>query len=192
MNTLFYVYAYLRENGSPYYIGKGSGDRAWKKDKREINKPKNKNLIIIVETNLTEIGAFAIERKLISWYGRKDINTGVLRNKTDGGEGLSGWIASLDTRKKMSESRSGEKNHFFGKKQTLESNAKRSNSLLGDKNPLFGVTGSAHPKFGKKYEGKNEGDKNPFFGKKHSSESIAKRTASRLANKLKKDLQGTQ
>lgn len=192
MSTIFYVYAYLREDESPYYVGKGSGERAWKKDKREINKPKNKKLIVIVETNLTEIGAFAIERKLIHWYGRKDNNTGILRNKTDGDVGLSGWVASDSTRKKMSESRSGEKNHFFGKKQTTESNLKRSSSSMGEKNHLFGVTGLAHPKFGKKYKGKNEGDKNPFFGKKHSPESIAKRTATRLANKLKKELQVVQ
>jgi hypothetical protein len=181
MSTIFYVYAYLREDGSPYYVGKGSGERAWKKDKREINKPKNKKLIVIVETNLTEIGALAIERKLIHWYGRKDNSTGILRNKTDGGEGLSGWLASDSTRKKMSESRSGEKNHFFGKKQTTESNVKRSNSLMGDKNHLFGVSGPAHPKFGKKYKGKNEGDKNPFFGKKHSPESICKKNCNPIS-----------
>jgi hypothetical protein len=184
----FYVYAYLREDGSPYYIGKGSGERAWKKGKHEINKPKHKKLIVIVETNLTEIGSLAVERRLIKWYGRKDNNTGILRNKTDGGEGISGWIASDDTRKKMSKSRS-EKNHYlFGKSQTTESNLKRSNSLIGEKNHLFGVTGPSHPKFGKKYKGKNEGDKNPFFGKKHSPESIAKRTATRLANKLNKKI----
>ncbi len=94
METLngFYTYAYLREDKTPYYVGKGKGKRLYKRTKRDIKPPKDKTRIILLKQNLTEEEAFKHEIYMIAVFGRKDLGTGILRNKTDGGDGVSGYI----------------------------------------------------------------------------------------------------
>ncbi len=89
MKKDFYTYAYLREDNSPYYVGKGSGYRAYVRRGRTIKPPKDRNKIVFLRTGLTEDEAFHWEKFYIKHYGRMDVGTGILRNLTDGGEGTS-------------------------------------------------------------------------------------------------------
>ena len=100
MTNEFYVYAYLRADKTPYYVGKGKGSRAYSKN-RAIKRPKDKNRIVFLRKGLTEDKAFEWERFYIKHYGRIDRGTGILRNLTDGGEGMSN--PSEGTREKLSD-----------------------------------------------------------------------------------------
>jgi NUMOD3 motif len=101
----FYVYAYLREDQTPYYIGKGKGKRAWENN-HGVNLPEESR-IIMIETNLSQQEAFELEIKLIEQYGRKDLGTGILRNRTNGGEGTAGLKQTDEHKEKISKALTG-------------------------------------------------------------------------------------
>ena len=98
----FYTYTYLRENRTPYYVGKGEGRRLYQKHHKGISIPKDKSRIIFLKQNLTEEEAFKHEIYMIAVFGRKDLGTGILRNRTDGGEGTSSAIRTDEWKKNMS------------------------------------------------------------------------------------------
>jgi len=209
-NNIFYVYQFLREDGTPYYIGKGSGNRCYKDRGRPCKLPKDTNRIIKIAENLTEEVAFNLEKKLILEYGRKDIRTGILYNRTNGGDGVSGLIVTEQTRKKISLQTSGEKNPFFGKTHSEKTRKLISNKVSNlppewrekVRKKLIGKKRSKEHK--EKISLQTSGEKNPFFGKNHSieakqkiseanrgriqtTEEIAKRSAALKGRKLSEE-----
>ena len=92
----YYTYAYLREDGTPYYIGLGSGNRIFKRNKNCIKPPRDRSRAIYLKQNISLEEAKRHEIYMISVYGRKDLGTGILHNRTNGGDGTWGNIQSAE------------------------------------------------------------------------------------------------
>jgi hypothetical protein len=148
MANNYYTYVFLREDKTPYYIGKGRGDRIHRKN-RTIKPPRDKSRIVFLKKNLTEAEAFRHEVYMIFVLGRKDLGTGILRNLTSGGEGSSGAIVSEETKRKLSEAKSGEKCYMFGVPKTEEHkknlSEKMTGKYAGENNPNYGKIGALSP-----------------------------------------------
>ena len=94
----FYVYLYLRTDDTPYYVGKGSGNRWSENYGRPCQRPKDKCRILIKEC-LSESEAYEMEMHLISLYGRKDLGTGILHNRCEGGNGWKAGVRWTEARR---------------------------------------------------------------------------------------------
>ena len=196
---IYYTYAYLREDKTPYYIGKGKGNRAYRRSKTDIKPPKDKSRILILKKNLTEEEAFQHEIYMIAVFGRKDLGTGILHNRTDGGDGVSGWVPSDETRRKMSEVNKG---------KTLSEETKRKISKAskgGTKKPPSEET---RKKLSEANKGKipwnkgkppseetrrkiseaNKGEKHNFYGKSFSEEHRRKLSEANTGKILSKEI----
>jgi hypothetical protein len=119
---MYYTYLWLREDGTPYYVGKGKGNRAYKNDgERSVRRPKQ-SARIFVQYWGSEEEAFSMEKFWISLFGRLDLGIGILRNRTDGGDGPSGIVRSVAYLEKQRKRMLGTKLHL-GKMHTLETKA---------------------------------------------------------------------
>ncbi len=112
-----YVYTHTRiDTEVVFYVGIGKKPkyyRAFEKAKRGKhwnNITAKSDFVTRIELdNCTWQDAQLKERGLISLYGRLDLGTGTLCNRTNGGEGSNGAIVSEETKRKISVAKTGKK-----------------------------------------------------------------------------------
>lgn len=158
------IYLHIRLNdGVPFYVGKGTNKRMNTKSNRNImwNRIVSKYDydIIILEDNLSEEESFIMEKYWINRIGRKDKGLGPLFNFTDGGEGISGYTHTDETKNIISQSHKG-------KSKSLDTRIKMSLHKSGNNH---GQTGENHP----------------MYGRKHSKESIKKMSECKIGKMIK-------
>src|SRR5260221_10414920 len=83
-----YSYLWMREDGVPYYAGKGQGRRAFHSHGKIIRPPSDE--FILIQEWPSDEEARVAERLLIACYGRVCDGTGPLLNIQDCGEAPRG------------------------------------------------------------------------------------------------------
>jgi len=125
-----FVYCYLRADGSPYYVGVATrGDRPLDVRGRNAPPPRDLVKIRVLRSGLSREQAIFWERFYIAHYGRKDIGTGILRNLTAGGDGIT--EASAKTKEKISAAnlrRAKENPESFLKSEQWRRSVRRANT----------------------------------------------------------------
>ena len=147
----FYVYTHHdTSTGEIFYVGKGTGRRAWNKSSRtsEWKSRSGCDMIVhIIFDGLSDELALFIERMLINKIGIEN-----LENKTMGGGGALGY------------------------KHTDEWKEKLSTRMAGDLNPMKGMTGERNPFYGKNHneqtKRKMKGPRPGVSGRKNPSADL--------------------
>jgi hypothetical protein len=116
---------------------------------------------------LYEADAHSLEINAIRFYGRKDLGTGILHNRCDGGGSNSGYKRSTEAIEKTAAARKGWK-------PSPEARAKMRDAHKGKK-----LSAEHKAKIGAASAGNRHN-----LGMKLSPESIAKREATKRANRL--------
>jgi hypothetical protein len=156
----FYAYLWLREDGTPYYAGKGCGNRAYERHKGHWA-PRDRSRILVLDRT-SEQAAFETEIELIRNWGRKDLGTGCLRNRTNGGEGASGkgphaMMVALENLKKATAAVKGKPKTEEHRRRNSESLKKHVRTPEHGQNISKAKKGKANPKI--------VGALNPQWGK---------------------------
>lgn len=146
-NGKYYVYIHHRMgDGSVFYVGKGTGKRAWLRAGRSdvwFDNCNGDRLVVILADGLSSEAALFVERVVIDLIGLSN-----LANKTYGGGGSEGYRHSETWKSILSSKMSGlgnpmygrtkEKNGFYGMKHSDATREKMSGkrpSVSGNNNP---------------------------------------------------------
>lgn len=181
MQSYHYVYYYLRNKdtatakaGTPYYVGEGKLGRAYSKD-HLVSVPTDPSCIIKIANGLTKKQAQKMEILHIAMWVRKDLGTGILHNRTNGGDGVTGH--SPETRKKMSDAKKGRRFTMSEKHKAAISRSRMGHVVTEETREKIRIkralqTIALHSEDAKRKIGKkNSGTGNGMFGKKLSDET---------------------
>jgi hypothetical protein len=193
--TNFYVYLHIKEtDGTPFYVGKGSGNRAyvygrndwWKKTVEKYGYD-----VIILEDNLSEDVSLEREIYWIDRIGRRDLGKGTLVNLTDGGDGISGLIFTEEHKRKIGDSNRGKIHskesiqNMIDSHQNISDETKRkmSESAKGNTYALgYKHTEEALNKMSESAKGNTN-----MLGKTHSEESKHQMSLAKIGSKHSKE-----
>jgi hypothetical protein len=144
------VYAYFREDNTPYYVGMGKPERPYAQHKRGAidMRPSDISRIVILREHLTRHDALYYEQMEIEKYGLKE-SGGLLHNLTTGGECP---VLSNEVKQKM-------RRAALGKPKNPQSIQKA--VITRRKNGGYIVSASSRSKMSAAAKGKRTGAANP-------------------------------